>query len=91
MDTLARPTLLGLRPELKIFPRLQSQPLAELSSVKGIVNDWLTVTNWVPPVNDAQAHFGLPKGGNRGAPGTGTGKTLEPGSLELGMFWKSNA
>jgi len=38
---------------LKVCARLQFQPLAELSSAKGYVNDWLTVTNWVPPVNDA--------------------------------------
>ena len=29
------------------------------------MNDWLTVTNWVPPVNDAGGHFTLPKARNR--------------------------
>ena len=28
---------------------------------KVFVNDWLTVTNWVPRVNDAQGHSRLPK------------------------------
>ena len=23
------------------------------------MNDWLTVTNWVPPVNDALGHFSI--------------------------------
>jgi hypothetical protein len=48
---------------LKICARLQSLPLAELSPAKGYVNDWLTVTNWIPPVNDAQGHFRVTEGG----------------------------
>lgn len=45
----------------KSITRLQCQLLAELSFGQRIVNDWLTVTNWVPPVNDANPYFGLPK------------------------------
>lgn len=51
--------------------------LQNLAPAKGFfVNDWLTVTNWIPPVNEAKPHFGLPKIGNqRGSegrlPGTG--------------------
>jgi hypothetical protein len=29
------------------------------------MNDWLTVTNRVPPVNDAQVHLRLPKMSNQ--------------------------
>jgi hypothetical protein len=53
-----------LGPELEICGRLQFQRLAELSSAKGIVNDWLTVTNWVPHVNDEQGQSRLPKDSN---------------------------
>ena len=53
---------------LKFMLRLQSQPLAELSSAKGFVNDWLTVTNRVPPVNDAQGHFWVTEDGVTGGP-----------------------
>jgi hypothetical protein len=61
METFSRPVPTELQPELEICGRLQSQPLAELSSAKGYVNDWLTVTNWVPHVNDAQGRPWLPK------------------------------
>jgi len=27
-----------------------------LPPAKGFVNDWVKVTNWVPPVNDAEGH-----------------------------------
>jgi hypothetical protein len=47
--------------QAEIYFRLQFQPLAELSSAKGYVNDWLTLTNQVPPVNDAQDQSQLPK------------------------------
>lgn len=50
----------GTEPEICI--RLQCQPPAELSSAKGCVNNWLTVTNQVPPVNDAKGHFGVTEG-----------------------------
>jgi hypothetical protein len=46
---------------LKICDRLQFQLPAELSSAKGYVNNWLTVTNWVARVNDAQGHPALLK------------------------------
>jgi len=42
--------------------------LQNLARPKVIVNDWLTVTNWVPPVNDAQGHSRLRKTGNRESP-----------------------
>ena len=36
--------------------------LQNLAPAKGFcVNDWLTVTNWVPPVNDANPYLRLPK------------------------------
>ena len=39
--------------------------LQNLARPKVIVNDWLTVTNWVPPVNEGKHHFRLLKAGNR--------------------------
>jgi hypothetical protein len=27
-----------------------------LRSAKGFVNDWVKVTNWIPPVNDSEGH-----------------------------------
>jgi len=37
----------------------QSQTLARPK----VVNDWSTLTNWVPPVNEAQPRFGVTEGG----------------------------
>lgn len=37
--------------------------LQQLSQENGFVNDWLTVTNWVPPVNAPGSHFRLLKPG----------------------------
>ena len=34
------------------------------------MKDWLTVTNWIPSVNGAEVHFGLPKTGHQESQGT---------------------
>lgn len=44
--------------------------LQNLGPIEGFMNDWLTVTNQVPSVNDTQAHFRLPKDGNWNGAGT---------------------
>ena len=48
----------------KIVIFLQCQLNAELSSAKGCcLNDWLTVTKWVPPVNAPAGHSSVTEGG----------------------------
>jgi len=63
METLSRP--FAHRNDDQILRFLfvcNANYLQNLGPAKGFcVNDWLTVTNWVPPVNDAKPHFGLPK------------------------------
>jgi hypothetical protein len=69
METTSSPRLPELQPEPESEHYLQSKASAELTALaKGFVNDWLTVTNWVPHVNDAQGHFWLLKTGNRESP-----------------------
>src|SRR5207302_6119641 len=59
----------GLRPEHEILTRLQLILPAELSpGQRFFVNDWLTVTNWVPPVNEPKQDLRLPKSGNQIGP-----------------------
>ncbi len=63
METLSRP--FAYRNDDQILRLLfvcNPNYLQNLAPAKGFyVNDWLTVTNWVPPVNDANPYFGLPK------------------------------
>ena len=57
------------------------ESLAELTaSAKDLLNDWLTVTNWVPPVNDAYGHSRLPKTYQPGVTqdGNGSVRAVEP-------------
>lgn len=71
MDTLARPfTYRNWDQSLKTGVVCNSNVLQNLARPKVIVNDWLTVTNWVPRVNDAQGQPRLPKDRNSGGPGT---------------------
>lgn len=63
--------------------------MQKLASAKGFyVNDWLTVTNWVPRVNDTQGQLGLPKAEDRGSSRTGYGRVSGHGShrLKVGGF-----
>src|SRR5258708_38724989 len=73
METLARPsTFWDCKPSLKYCLRLQFLPIAELSSAKGLVITGLTLTNWIPPVNDQKARFRVTEGVvTRGHHGTG--------------------
>ena len=66
METLLAPSRLpeNLRLGLKLSIRPQFEASAELSPSQEIVNDWLTVTNWVPPVNEAEGYGPLLKAGN---------------------------
>ena len=55
--------------------------LQYLAQVKRFVNDWLTVTNMVPPVNDGKADLRLPKAGNpEGTKGQVTGESVRVGN-----------
>jgi hypothetical protein len=40
-----------------LCPACNANRLQNLARPKGIVNSWLTVTNWVPTVNDAEGPF----------------------------------
>ncbi len=48
---------------LKVVLICNLKCLQILARPKVIVNDWLTVTNWVPPVNDAQGHLPVTEDG----------------------------
>ena len=62
METFRAPyTYRNCDPSLKLVLACNSNHLQNLARPKVIVNDWLTVTNRVPPVNDAQGHCQLPK------------------------------
>jgi hypothetical protein len=69
METPSRLPLPELQPEPENWHPLQCQRFAEVSSAKGLVKDWLTVTKWIPPVNETVGHFLVTDGtGNRGSP-----------------------
>jgi thiamine-monophosphate kinase len=68
MGTFSRPTYRNCDLSLKFVLVCNLNHLQNLARPKGIVNDWLTVTNWVPPVNAAQGHSRLPKRGNQVRP-----------------------
>jgi hypothetical protein len=64
METFSRPTPTeNYKPSLKPVLVCNYYRLQNLARPKVIVNDWLTVTNWVPPVNEALGLFRLPKAG----------------------------
>jgi len=62
METLSRtlPTRTANRTEKSTFCKLSSLQILQFRP-KVFVNDWLTVTNRIPPVNGAQGHRRLPK------------------------------
>jgi len=68
MGTFSRPTYRNCDLSLKFVLVCNLNHLQNLARSKGIVKDWLTVTNWVPPVNAAQGHSRLPKRGNHEGP-----------------------
>ena len=57
-------TYLNWDQSLKSAVVCNSNALQNLARPKVIVNDWLTVTNWVPRVNDAHGQSQLPKDSN---------------------------
>jgi len=63
METLARPFFYrNCDQNLSFLPVCNLNSLQKLAPAKGFcVNDWLTVTNWIPPVNDGNPNSGLPK------------------------------
>ena len=56
METLSRTLLPEQQPEAFISTPCRLSNLQNFSSSQVDVNNWLTVTNWVPPVNDAHGH-----------------------------------
>src|SRR5438309_1390565 len=73
METLARPsTFWDSKPSLKSCLRLQFIPIAELSSAKGLVNDWANVNKLDSPCQRPPGQFAVTEGVvTRGHHGTG--------------------
>ena len=73
METLARPsTFWDSKPSLKSCLRLQFLPIAELSSAKGLVNDWANVNKLDSPCQRPPGQFAVTEGVvTRGHHGTG--------------------
>lgn len=63
METLSRPFFYrSCDQNLRFLFVCNANCLQNLAPAKGFfVNDWLTVTNWIPPVNDGNPNFWLPK------------------------------
>jgi hypothetical protein len=60
METLARPsTSWDCKPNFKYCLRLQFLPIAELSSAKGLVNDWANVNKLDSPCQRPPGHFAV--------------------------------
>ena len=91
METLSRPFFYrNCDQNLRFLLVCNLNCLQNLAPAKGfLVNDWLTVTNWIPPVNDAWPHLELPKIGNQSGlkgrlPGSGVqGVLVSDGSIVM--------
>ena len=53
METLSRPSYQNSDRKYSVLLVRNANSTQNLKPGQGFVNDWLTVTNWIPPVNEA--------------------------------------